>query len=68
MTYVAPRIGYDVSFKFLPLLRGDFNGCLGACKNGDDSAVLGTWGFGRRNVHGQLVARWVLQHGLSIFI
>ena len=51
----------------LPLLGGDFNACLGACENGDDSAVLGTWGFGRRNVRGQLLARWVLQHGLCIF-
>ena len=24
----------------LALLGGDFNACLGACKNGDDSAVL----------------------------
>ena len=24
-------------------------------------------GFGRRNVRGQLLARWVLQHGLCIF-
>lgn len=37
----------------LPLLGGDFNACLGACENGNDSAVLGTWGFGRRNVRGQ---------------
>ena len=33
----------------LPLLGGDFNARLGACENGDDSAVLGTWGLGRRN-------------------
>ena len=44
MTYVAPRIGYDVSFKFLPLLSGDFNACLGACNNGDDSSCFGTLG------------------------
>ena len=28
----------------LPLWDGDFNARLGACDNGDDSAVLGTWG------------------------
>ena len=50
----------------LPLLGGDFNARLGACENGDDSAVLGTWGLGRRNARGQLLARWVLQHFLSI--
>ena len=50
----------------LPLLGGDFNARLGACENGDDSAVLGTWGLGRRNARGQLLARWVLQHGLCI--
>ena len=44
----------------LPLLGGDFNARLGACENGDDSAVLGTWGLGRRNARGQLLARWVL--------
>ena len=30
-------------------------------------AVLGPWGFGRSNASGQLLARWVLQHGLCIF-
>ena len=33
MTYVAPR-----------LLGGDFNACLGACNNGDDSSCFGTLG------------------------
>ena len=32
------------------------------CEVGDDSAVLGTWG-----VRGQLLALWVLEHGLCIF-
>ena len=29
----------------LPLLGGDFSACFGTCESGDDSAVLGTWGF-----------------------
>ena len=46
----------------LPGLGGGVNACLGACQNGDDSAVLGTSGLGRRNARGQLHTRLVLQH------